>query len=139
MRTLLAALFLVAGLVVFPAAAESPLVVDIPFPFYAGDKLLPAGEYAIGPFDGSPTLFRVTSRGGGAILTNHLVRDSKQGERTCVQFNKYSGDRYFLAAVNVEGGLSRTMMKSERERQVVTSTLITGLKPNTVTLLARLR
>jgi hypothetical protein len=142
MKTLLTALFLVAGLAVFPAAAESPLVVDVPFAFYAGDRLMPAGEYMLGPLGGSrlETLLTATASSDRLFVGNNLTSASKRKVGTRVVFNKYPGERYFLAQTWVEGeSLGREMLKSERERQVVTSTLITGLKPETVTLLARVK
>ncbi|MBK9166666.1 MAG: hypothetical protein IPM24_04285 [Bryobacterales bacterium] len=142
MKTLLTALFLVAGLAVFPAAAESPVVVDVPFAFYAGDRLMPAGEYVLGPLGDSTfdTLLMAAASGDRLIVGNIFTTASRKKVGTRVVFNKYPGERYFLAQTWVEGEpLGREMRKSQRERQVVTTTLITSLKPETVTLLARVK
>ncbi len=144
MKTLLTAAFLVAALTALPAAAQSTIVVNVPFDFYAADKLLPAGEYTLAPLsDSKVNIIMLRAAGSGGMVA---VADRPEGnpatrnKKTRVVFTKYPGERYVLSQTWVEGEpLGREMIKTKAERQSVTSTLITGRKAETVTILASVR
>ena len=107
------------------AAGENGVRLRIPFPFYAGDQLMPAGNYTlemprIGGFEAGSVL-RIVSADG--TVCQHLLSQRTSGNTIDtdfhVQFTKY-GERYFLAKVrNLELGAqlikSRTEKNTERE------------------------
>ncbi|MBK9166668.1 MAG: hypothetical protein IPM24_04295 [Bryobacterales bacterium] len=144
MKTLLTAIVLVAALTALPAAAQSTIVVNVPFDFYAADKLLPAGEYTLAPLSDSKvniTLLRAVGSGKMVAVADHpRGNHAKRNEKTRVVFNKYPGEKYFLSQTWVEDEpLGRELIKTKRERQSVTSILLTGRKAETVTILASVR
>lgn len=144
--TITKALIALAVLFTGSAKAQSALVsftATIPFDFYVGDMALPAGEYTSystgpnlvavravkAPWRGALAFFYCTSKNiGSESATNHLV------------FNQYSKDRIFLSQFWRAGSTDGARLpKSRREREAVTSLLITGNRPATVTVLAKVR
>lgn len=102
--------------------------VTIPFDFIVGDKMLPAGQYTVGPY-------HVT---GGALWSRLLIRSVVEppSNRVIISstipiytntaagkgrliFNRYDGDRYFLSQIWVSGSSTgRQILKSGIEQKL---------------------
>jgi hypothetical protein len=103
--SVLVGLTLVAAMV--PAIAQSGFMgydlevkFKVPMAFYAGDKLLPAGEYEVKQ-TGGEAANTILIRGKGkneAVVPIEIVNSSKPVKDTEVTFNKY-GDKDFLASI----------------------------------------
>jgi hypothetical protein len=106
-----------------PATPAAPgaqrLVVNVPFEFVAGGKVLPAGRY---------TITRVVRDSGGALLIRSadgrasvtVMTNASEagGETPQVSFKRY-GERYFLARVWTPGvEAARTLPASGLEKQL---------------------
>jgi hypothetical protein len=108
------------------ARAQEQILVNVPFDFVAGNKTLPAGEYAvktIGPTHTLVLIDRNDATASAFLTTNPVVASEPQSESKLV-FNRY-GDRYFLAQVWTAGYASgRQLMKSDREKEVSLSSRI---------------
>jgi hypothetical protein len=109
-----------------PARSAAALLVNIPFDFYVGKELLPAGDYrfemgAMTPFtaksssllvrrqDGSPVtgIFTIPGSGSLSIDTDRL------------HFNRY-GNKYFLARIEClefQADLRKTSIEKELRAQ----------------------
>ena len=117
---------LTLGLAVFASAAgENGVRMRIPFPFYAGDQLMPAGNYTldmprIGGFEAG-SMLRIVSEDGSVCQNLLSQRTSGNLSDTDfhVQFTKY-GDTYFISKVrNSELGaqLIRSGLEKKTERE----------------------
>ncbi|MHB8608926.1 MAG: hypothetical protein ACYDCG_11545 [Candidatus Acidiferrales bacterium] len=102
------------------AQAQESLVVNIPFNFVAGNRTLPAGEYAVTVSGTMHTLLLVDRKDSAAsafLGTNAIVANEIQPESKLI-FNRY-GDRYFLSQVWSEGSSrGRQLLKSAREKEM---------------------
>ena len=115
------------------AQSSAPLVADVPFAFFAGDTAMPAGEYRVWR-DPSTQKVRVDPEGGWGVFLSSFGTSVKAPSKKCLLvFNKYSEDRIFLSQIIYAGDSTASeMIKSKRERESVTSTLISGLRPTSV-------
>lgn len=100
--------FVLAPLTAFAQGwLESGLDVDIPFQFYAGDTLLPAGTYTITTVDDDPVVLRMRDASGRTEVL--LLTEPTEGETPAAQanlvFNKV-GNHEFLSQVWGEGVLT---------------------------------
>lgn len=118
-----------------------PLKADIPFGFSVGDTLLPPGEYDVRKIDQTDFLFIRQADGQHPVL--RLVLPAGGGERAArneLVFRRYGDNRYFLGEVRQAGQLRTAWLpKSKTEKEAVTSTLVTSVKPAEVVILARTR
>jgi hypothetical protein len=96
--------------------------VNIPFDFYAGTQLMPAGEYKfeMGPLSGgseSSVIMRTKDGTGVSIL---LTRpDGKAGSLTNhLRFNQY-GRKYFLSGIAIT--THKTIVKTNKLEQELRS------------------
>ena len=95
-------------------------VIDIPFNFIVGQKVLPSGEYTVGARSmASDTVWLVQSRdaNAAAFFLTIPVRAGETQENTRLVFHKY-GDRYFLSQIWIPGstlGRELSMPRLERE------------------------
>jgi hypothetical protein len=101
------------------APGAQRLVVNVPFDFVAGGKVLPAGRYTITRVvrdSGRALLIRsADGRSSVTVLTN---ASEAGGETPQVSFNRY-GARYFLARVWTPGvGAARALPASGLEKQL---------------------
>lgn len=115
----------------------SQLSVDIPFAFEFSGVRLDAGQYTF-RFDGLLTRVRNVEQPKMGALFVASRRTPSMWEKSAykVVFNKY-GSRHFLAQVWT-GPLYHQLMKSEQERELVTSRLLTlRTRVQTVVLAAR--
>ena len=145
MKTISMVLVALAIILIGVANAQSscPVSATIPFDFYVADELLPAGEYATctiarrtvivraedSPWRAAAAMFFITSKAKiSDTVTSKLI------------FNKYSDQRIFLSQIWREGANDGVSLpKSRRERDSVTSQLITGNRPTILTVLAKAR
>jgi hypothetical protein len=78
----------------------------VPMAFYAGDKLLPAGEYTVTQ-TGGETANAILIRGKGkneAVVQVDVQNSSKPVKETEVTFNKYGDKDYINSIVTPQGG-----------------------------------
>ena len=77
-----------------------------PMAFYAGDKLLPAGEYTVTQTGGDQAN-AIQIRGKGkkeAIVQVDVVNSSKPVKEAEVTFNKYGDKDYIASIITPQGG-----------------------------------
>ena len=123
MRHHLALLSLVAVLALTAAiayaAANVGMRITVPFDFYAGDQILPAGEYAFAmesglAATGSQVTIQAKDGKGICIL---LARPDTDEAASRLLFAKY-GDKHFLSSVSIQGFQAAVKTtKLERELQ----------------------
>ena len=78
----------------------------VPMAFYAGDKLLPAGEYTVTQTGGDQAN-AILIRGKGkneAIVQVDVVNSSKPAKETEVTFNKYGDKDYINSIITPQAG-----------------------------------
>jgi hypothetical protein len=97
--------------------------VQIDFDFYAGKKLMPAGEYVIKLKQNTGThkyiLVKQVKGDGLAIVPSVPSSTRDYLETGSVRFNKY-GDQYFLSGVQMsKDRVLHTTLKSRTEREVL--------------------
>ena len=108
------------------ASAQSLVVakkVKIDFDFYAGKKLMPAGEYefTLTPNHQAYKLVHVRQVNGGAnaIVSSVPSLNVKSLEPGAVVFNKY-GEQYYLARLRFgDSDYAHDLIKSKRERKLL--------------------
>jgi hypothetical protein len=144
MKRFLLAGFLMLGLIALPAFADrTNLIADIPFPFYAGNDLMEPGQYTLTqPYDQfSTTMVRALDEPKAVLLANFgtTTRDSDVRGAYLV-FNKYPDGRHFLAQAWMPGaGLGSQMVRSRKEKESVSSRMVTQARPTRVVILAKVR
>ena len=83
------------------AYAQDVSTVKVPFPFVAGDKLLPAGDYRVAPAPADRSVLLIVSANGAAsarVAVDPVGPVSANAKPTFV-FRVF-GKRYFLAEVS---------------------------------------
>jgi len=93
------------------------LRANIPFPFHAGEALMPAGEYEVRD-TGGVVVLRDESSGHAvmALAKEDFRRD--QPKTGVLEFNRY-GATYFLAKIwTANSGQGSALLQSRRERQL---------------------
>lgn len=140
MRTVISAITLALILAAVPCWAQfsRPVTATIPFEFTVNNLTLPAGEYvvwettqgahAIGNTEGNRRAFSLTYR--VAANPERLAK---------LVFRKY-GDKYFLAEVwSSVREPAMAFAKCRKEKELVTSRVVSGLRVDRVVVLARVR
>jgi hypothetical protein len=89
---------------------DTKLVTNVPFDFMVANKAVPAGEWILqSASDGARTLLLNNVDAKAALFSGASAQITKQpAGASALVFHKY-GDRYFLAAVKLEG--SKTMYR----------------------------
>ncbi len=129
---ILIALTLSAAVANAQATGSTMLIANIPFGFFAGNKVLPAGEYrlcSINP-QSEPVMLQLVSRDGSTsvIIPVHSAR-AKIQESSKLVFNRY-GNQYFFAQAWLAGeSLGVQAVKSRPERSVERE--LAGIKQKT--------
>lgn len=100
-------------------SAQPALVVDVPFAFYAGDKVLPAGQYESHRLGRLEKAFRIMNRRGVSHGFYLSMQDRQlPGARSFLVFHRY-GDSYFLKWVHwPSAGLGLGESRTEKERRI---------------------
>lgn len=101
------------------AQSQSGLIkATIPFQFYAGNRLMPAGEYSIRPLAHTAMLLSLDKTGFHQILTLHSVERKAIVTDAMLTF-RHSGDRYFLRQIwNVGASVGRELPNTRFETGV---------------------
>jgi hypothetical protein len=120
--SLLALSLVVSILAVAPASAKSVdgLRAQIPFDFHVGDRVIPAGDYAVSAMSDNEVALRIRSTNGDesvTTLTNPKQAKSNSKSSPRLVFHKY-GDQYFLVAIWGTEELGRGLPESKRERNL---------------------
>jgi hypothetical protein len=101
-----------------PASAGSVdgMKAQVPFDFYVGGRLIPAGEYTVRALTDDEAALRITrGRESANVITNLAEEGRRRGARLI--FRRY-GDHFFLAAVWGADGTGRALSESKRERRM---------------------
>jgi hypothetical protein len=118
---------MILGLAAAATAGSAPrMKVDIPFDFYLGDQMLPAGEYLIE----MPNLMMASPTGSFVVVRNedgsvyHCLHantgEYARGFAWQVTFHKY-GETYFFAKVQNSSFVS-TLPKTRAEKEMSVKT-----------------
>lgn len=118
------ALAAAAGLFVTPARAEGMEVkAKVPFSFYAGNEMFPAGSYVFTVDDASaPTVLTIENAKDHGKRTEFVLTEGEKmvagpAEQSELLFDRYGQDN-FLAEVQVQGmDEGRALPETSRERQ----------------------
>lgn len=116
------ALSLLVSLAAIPASAQVPgrMRADIPFDFYVGGKLLPAGKYNVERDAAGRNTLRVRRADGDETtfaLTIGVQGKQSQPDTPRLIFHRY-GDQIFLAQVWESQRAGHTLVESKRERSL---------------------
>lgn len=130
----------VVGVMTFVSAhaqSGTQFVATIPFDFYAGDKLLPAGQYQVARSTQSSNdalvLRRTDGRAGTFVLTKTSQANERQ-EYAKLVFHRY-GDEYFLSEIWTSGrSAGRELPIPRRERSLARDSVGQGARPQNVTI-----
>ena len=119
MKTLRSVLFTLTVLLLATAAQaqQTNVRADIPFDFFAGDRMYPAGEYWLTSMPSNDAIVRI----GGIDeittqnLTSNACRNATGSKETKLVFRRV-GENYFLYQVWVAGNLDgREFFKTRAE------------------------
>ncbi|MCA1594430.1 MAG: hypothetical protein LC754_17755 [Acidobacteria bacterium] len=142
----LALSLLVSAMAMTPAYAQShsSLVAHIPFDFYIGDKMIPAGEYSVRRVSDDGAQLLISSADGREnvlVLTHEMAAKASKHDEASLIFNKY-GDELFLSAAWNPGSGGRALIASARERRLKKELRMTqsagtsSVEPQVVTIAA---
>lgn len=145
--TLLISALLVAASGTAFAQLKPTLKVDIPFEFYAADRLMAAGVYLVSPAshtDRNVWVLRPNEDAGGVFVGTSHASDKTTSDQARLVFNKYTEDRIFLNQIVLDrSGYGHptefVISKTKKEREMVVSTLRAGLQPQKLFVLAMAR
>ena len=85
-------------------AQQTNVKINIPFDFYAGDRIYPAGEYRLSSMPSRDAIIRIdgSPEVQSANLPSNLCADSRPSTQTKLVFRRM-GSSYFLYQVWVAG------------------------------------
>lgn len=114
---ILGGLIFVAGISKAQAQIVYPVKADIPFSFYVGEKLLPAGEYTITEqYQGVMEIRRDDGKEAAFFVTNGN-QERQTPEASELIFNRY-GNETFLSRIEEQGDRDdAVLMKSKLEKK----------------------
>ena len=141
--SLLALSLVVSILAVASASAKSAdgLRAQIPFDFNVGDKMIPAGVYAIDAMNADESVLHIRATRGdeSAVALTRSTRAKTNAESSPrLVFHKY-GDQYFLSAVWGAGETGRALSESKRERNLRKELEVAGNARMEVVVVAAVR
>jgi len=86
------------------AQIENRVDVNVPFSFYAGSTLLPAGSYTISPISGAPLTLLVRSENEkvGVVIETVPAEATNLPKETDLVFDELAG-KHFLSMIWVDG------------------------------------
>lgn len=141
MKTMIGFLCALALAGVLIAESSVPLVAHMPFAFYVGEQWMRAGEYSVQREAGRSLVWVSPSEPGARAVYFAFGADAKvkESRQNLLVFNKY-GERYFLSQIIHAGdNVASELTRSAREREIVTSTLVSGIRPTRVVIVAHVR
>ncbi len=118
-KTISMAFTLLALLSVAAFGQANGLRADVPFSFYAGDTLLPAGSYTV-TVDPTSYAIQISSQAGPAhaFVPARADLQPQAPERTVLRFTNY-GNTYFLKRVEISGrSEARVLPGTSAEREM---------------------
>jgi hypothetical protein len=123
---LVAASFVTAGSAM---AQDHAVMATIPFNFAVDGRLLPAGNYTLGPDDTSPRILWITNRETGVrILTVEMPNWSEQKQPNVLVFHKI-GNQYFLSEIHSKASsMDVRLSTSKQEKRARAETQQAGLR-----------
>ena len=132
--SVVAAFSLMASVTIAYAAVV--MRVDVPFDFYLGDQLLPAGEYQFN-MDSSngaaaPSIMVQSTNGQGIGMLAALPGVHADRATNQLRFNQY-GQKYFLSSVSIHGRkatLKVYKLQKELKSQIEKAGSITAIAQN---------
>ena len=137
MKPLSLAILALAGAALLFAQADPRLTANIPFDFEMANQKFAAGEYQV--IDHSLHAYILVQNNednkSAMAIGNTIKLGGVEPKDARLVFNKY-GDRYFLSEI-WHPAISRQLLKSRNEKALVTSTLITTVKPERIVIVAR--
>jgi hypothetical protein len=90
----------------------------IPFQFYAGSKLMPAGDYSIRPMSPKVMLLQLDKTGFQRLVVSHSIERRVSVTDAMLTF-RHSGDRYFLRQIwNVGASIGQELPNTKLETNV---------------------
>jgi hypothetical protein len=101
--------------------AQSRLVANVPFGFYAGEKAMAAGSYQVKPNDGSVEILQNVDTDAAAFLLKAVLVQGHEAQGPKLVFEK-CGDQYFL--IQIWDGMSNTgiqLPRSKHEKESLTA------------------
>jgi hypothetical protein len=126
-----------------PASAKTSndMRAQVPFDFYVGGQLIPAGDCAVAWVNSDESGLRIAGLGGRQVIMTLSTAEGARDRmaRPRLVFHKY-GDQYFLASVWGANGDGRKLPESKRERNLRKETRVaqqTGAGAEIVTIDAR--
>ncbi len=97
-------------------AGSSPVRINVPFAFNAGDAVLPAGEYVLDfAYPTNMKIWNVEGKEGVYVPVLRAPALTSVPEYS-ISFNRY-GDKYFLAGMN-NGDFKASVVKSGTEKKL---------------------
>lgn len=138
MRRLITAIAFVA-IATVGAHGQDPKRVQgaVPFAFYVGNTQLTAGEYDFTRAAHHVVLVRDKDWKDGVMMTTFAGTQKEFSDKPILVFRKYGEGRYFLGEIWHGGSRDGVILpKSKREKEAVSSLLITSAKPERVIILA---
>jgi len=117
--------------------AQEPVLVNIPFAFTAGEKVLPAGEYRVEKSARGSLMLLIqrTDRSAAAFVPSIAAQANATQTQSKLVFHRY-GNRYFLSQVWIAGYLQgRELPKSAQEKE---QALASNMTADQVTIVASL-
>lgn len=116
-----AALLLIAlvGLTGLISAQKSTTIkAQVPFDFVANGKTMPAGECTIAVDVNGTTLLSISSGKKRTVALPIADESPRARKKTALVFHHY-GNRYFLVAIEREGGTGYQLPESRPERELL--------------------
>ena len=114
-------------------AQVTSVKVDVPFEFQVGNRILPAGQYALTQFAGSALILENTSGKGSAVAPTQATGGNANSQQPHLTFHRY-GEKYFLTEAwlrysDTGRRLPASPVEIESARAVVhTGTVIVAMK-----------
>ncbi len=139
----LSLVFMIFGIVIgATAGTPSRMFADIPFAFYAGGELLPAGEYVFemtspGNHAATGSGVAISTRDGSVYTYLNAIRDDARGSsQVCaVSFTRIGG-KYFISKVQ-NGAIVSGLPKTHAEKEMALAySRETGGKSSKTTVIA---
>lgn len=98
--------------------SSTPLVSNVPFEFYVGATVLPAGEYEVKPgIFPSAVLLRSANSSAAVITLTNATQANRAPQEAKLVFNRY-GNTYFLSEIwhaGINRGYQLRKTKTELE------------------------
>jgi len=102
------------------SAQQTNMKVNVPFDFFVGEQVYPAGEYTLRSMAGNDAMIRIDGRSEvrSAMLPSNPCAVRQRSEQTKLVFHRF-GDSYFLYQAWIAGNRDgRQFSASHTQRQL---------------------